>query len=151
MSTRTAAAYPPRPEATLAASKVRSASRPIVRTALALLSAQGLSWLTSLLSILFIPRFLGASDYGLYASVQTGVFLLIAIATFGTTNHIVKSVARAPSHTSNIVLHAALGRLGIWSLFFVGALFLGPLLLGTGRTYSVLIAMVAGAAFHLLM
>lgn len=116
----------------------------IVRTGLALLSLQSITWASTLVSLLFVPRFLGASSLGAYTTIYTAASLINLGAAFGSSNEIVKSVARERSAAASIVANAVAIRLLLWavaSLLCVaiaavvgGALVLATsiILLGTG-------------------
>jgi O-antigen/teichoic acid export membrane protein len=92
-------------------------SRPIMRTAFALLSVQGLTWAASLVGVLVVPRYLGAERLGVFATAGTVAGVVGIIAAFGTSNQLVKAVARDPSQTANLVVHAVAARLAVWAVF----------------------------------
>src|SRR4029078_10444989 len=95
-------------------------STPILRTALALLSVQGATWASTLIAVLIIPRFLGANLLGTYTTLLTMAALVTLAGGFGTTNEIVKQVARNPDRSRDIVFHAAMTRFALWlACFFV--------------------------------
>src|SRR5690606_6280206 len=85
------------PNVDVEATAVERRSAPIMRTALALFSVQGLTWASSLVGVLFVPRFLGANGLGAYAAITTAVALISLVASLGTANHVVREVARNPA------------------------------------------------------
>ncbi|MEO6044650.1 MAG: oligosaccharide flippase family protein [Tepidiformaceae bacterium] len=95
--------------------------RPMLRTAGALLSVQGLTWLTSLATILLVPRLLGVDRLGTFATLSTVAGLLSLVAGLGTTNHLVREVARDPANSANLVAHVVVVRLAIWLAFTAAA------------------------------
>ncbi len=88
----------------------------ILRTGLALLSVQGITWASSLVSILVIPRFLGASTLGAYSTIYTAASLISLGAAFGSANEVVKRVARDREGAANVIAHTLAIRLGLWAL-----------------------------------
>ncbi len=100
-------------------------SRSLVSTGLALLSAQGVTWISTLLAILVVPRLMGASNLGMVSVATTLAGFAGVIANFGTGSYIVKEVARDPRRMKSIVVHGMLVRLVLWlaiaSLFMGGA------------------------------
>lgn len=96
--------------------EVSDRSGRVLRTGVALLSVQGITWASSFVSILVIPRFLGASTLGAYSTIYTAASLISLGAAFGSANEIVKRVARDRQGAANIVAHAVLVRLAIWAL-----------------------------------
>lgn len=112
---------------------------PILRTAFALLSVQGITWATTLVSVLVVPRYLGADLLGAYAAIITAATLITLAAGFGTTNEIVKQVARDPSVASDIVLHAIAVRMAIWLIAVLGA---AGIALAFGASRLMVIALV---------
>ena len=85
----------------------RSAS-PMIRTAAALLSVQGLSWGTSLIGIVAIPRLLGADVLGYFGSLLAVVALSGQIASMGTSTLVTREVARETSGAARLAVSAAL-------------------------------------------
>jgi O-antigen/teichoic acid export membrane protein len=86
----------------------------ILRTGVALLSVQGLTWVSSLLGILVVPRFLGAGDFGLLATAATTIAVGVMLAGFGTTNYLIKESARSPEKVRELVINAVAWRLIVW-------------------------------------
>lgn len=127
-----------------------AAGRSFGRTALALLSAQGITWTTTLLGILLVPRLLGDSSFGLYAVAVTVAGFVMVIAGFGTASHIVKEIARNPLRTADIVAHAILLRV-LWWAVITGPLMAGARIIGTDReSMLVLFAVMVGALIALI-
>lgn len=125
-------------------------SAPIARTAAALLSVQGITWLSSLVNILAVPRFLGASDFGILSIAATGAMPVTLIVGFGATNHLVKVVARNPADAASAVLHVVAARV----VFFLAAmLVIAPityLLVGDARERAVVLIVFLSAGFSLV-
>ena len=118
----------------------------IVRTATAMLSVQGITWITSLVGVLVLPRFLGPSDFGLLASVGVAVMLMVLVAGFGTTNYLIKGTARTPERTSALVFDALAIRVGIWAALCL--LILPPVLLLTNsNTLRIVMGVSAVGGF----
>lgn len=127
-----------------------AAGRSFGQTALALLSAQGITWTTTLFGILLIPRLLGDSSFGLYAVAVTVAGFVMVIAGFGTASHIVKEIARDPMRTADIVTHAIILRVLWWTLI-TGPVIAGARVIGTDReSMLVLIAVMVGALIALI-
>lgn len=80
----------------------------IVRNAAAMMSSQGITWATSFVLIIYLPRRLGAADYGKmqWAVALTGMFSILI--DFGTSVYITREVARdrkrAQALLANVVL-----------------------------------------------
>lgn len=144
------AAIPPPLAAAPARPGERERSAPIARTAAALLSVQGISWMSSLVNVLAVPRFLGASDFGILSIATTAAMPLGLLAGFGASNHLVKVVARNPRDAASAVAHVVAVRLAFW---FAAMLLITPLafaFIGTSRDLAVLLVVFAGAAFGLI-
>lgn len=125
-------------------------SRSLVHTGLALLSAQGVTWLSTLIAVLVVPRLVGASNLGMISVAVTLAGFAGVIANFGTGSYIVKEVARDPSRMASIVFHALLVRFAAW-LAVSGALIYGAQLLDSTRDeVLVLAASCVGMLFSLV-
>lgn len=121
----------------------------IVRTGLALLTVQGLTWVSSLMAVLVVPRFLGADHFGLSATATTVVSLGAMIAGLGTNNYVIKETARTPAEVRTLVVNATACRLLAWlAMVAVGApaLFV---MLGPGIEFAVFAYALAGGSFTL--
>ncbi len=127
-----------------------SRAGPIIRTAAALLSVQGVTWATSLVSILFIPRFLGASRLGVFASAGTLAAILGLTAGFGTSAQIVKSVARDRDNAANVVVHAMALRVAIWLAFLLPTMAITLTVVEGNLARFVLAVMIGSTVFGLI-
>ena len=98
----------------------------LFRTGAALLSVQGITWVTTLVGVLVVPRFLGPSEFGLLVSGMTAATIIGVLAVFGSTNFLVKETARAPGETHELVFNVLYVRASLWLIL---NLLLLPLLL----------------------
>ena len=77
----------------------------MARNAAAMMVSQGMTWASTLLLTIYLPRMLGAADFGKlqFALALTGMFAILG--DFGTTMLITREVARehsrAPAYLSN--------------------------------------------------
>ena len=83
----------------------------IARTAAGLMSAQAVSWLSTLLGVLFVPRYLGIAHYGVFIGANTVSDVVSTAAVFGTDNYIVREASRQPRSTSALVTLGTILRL----------------------------------------
>ncbi len=97
----------------------------MLRTGGALLTVQGMTWLTSLVGILVVPRFLGSSQFGAATTIWTVAAFATLFASWGTTNQAVIQAAREPTETRNFVFHIVALRLLLWSPIFAVILSFG--------------------------
>lgn len=131
-------------------SRLRSEAPRMVRMAAALLSAQMSTWLVAVIGLFFTTRYLGSNDFGLLTTAGTMAGFTLQLAALGTTNYLIKEVARAPEDSPQLILTAFTLRLAAWLLgvaILVPTTFLlidDPLL--RGATAILLI----GAAFDLI-
>jgi len=123
---------------------------PIVRTAAALLSVQGMTWLSSLVSLLIVPRYLGADRLGIFAVAGTLATIATLVAGWGTGNQIVKAVAREPARAASVVLHAIALRLAIWSVFALLTAVALVTVVHDGTSRAVVVLMLGSAALGLI-
>lgn len=124
-------------------------SAPIARTAAALLSVQGITWITSLANILIVPRFLGAADFGVFALATTVAMTVTLAASFGANNYIVKAVAREPSEAAATVAHVVAVREVLWLAALIAFLPASYLLIDDPEHRLVFTIVFANAAFML--
>ena len=87
----------------------------IVKTGVALLAIQGVTWVSTLVSLAVAPRFLGPKDFGVLVTATTIGMLLAALAGMGTNNLVVKRSARYPESTAGLVVNTIMARLSVWA------------------------------------
>ncbi len=115
----------------------------MLRTATALLSVQGITWLTSLISVTVVPRYLGTAHYGLLAAAGTAMIIAALLAAFGTSTFLVKHTARYPDTARTVVAHVVVLRLLVWSILC--ALMLPPII-AFSDSYETRMVITLGAA-----
>jgi O-antigen/teichoic acid export membrane protein len=92
---------------------------PILRTAAALFSVQGITWAASFIGILLIPRFLGAHDLGVLATLTAVIGISGRLAGMGMAKYITREVARDPARATALATNAIAGRLALSTAFLV--------------------------------
>jgi O-antigen/teichoic acid export membrane protein len=121
----------------------------IVRTAAALFSVQGISWAASFIGILLVPRYLGARDLGLLATLTAIVTISTRIAGLGTSKYITREVARDRSQAQPLTMNAVAGRVVVSaSICFVtilGAMVAGSSPLVVALLLIITVGSVAGS------
>jgi O-antigen/teichoic acid export membrane protein len=127
----------------------REGSR-VLRTAGALLSVQGITWLTSLTAIFFYPRFLGSTDFGRFALAHTVALMAYVLASFGTSDWLVKTIARDPEKSASLVVHVVAARLAIWSVAFLVIVGTLSALVENKVTLLVIAVYLISAGFNLI-
>lgn len=100
----------------------------MLRTAGALLSVQGVTWLSSLINVAVLPRYLGAEHFGFTATAWTAVAMVSLVAGFGTGNMVIKETAREPGAARSLAVHAAMLQGLLW---LVITAVVGPIILLT--------------------
>ena len=142
-----------------------SASSHVLRGALAMLSTQPFTWAASLLTTIFIPRYLGDADLGEVALAQSVALLAGAFLSLGVPTALVRGVAARPERsaadgTSALVLlmgvsvPIALGIFVLWPLF-VGQLVRTDILalalanMIVGQASGVVTSILVGKQRHL--
>jgi len=128
----------------------RDRTGPIVRTAVALLSVQGMTWITSLVGLLVVPRYLGAGNLGVWATAGTLSGVVGLIAGWGTANQVVKDVAREPEGAASLFVHVVALRLAIWTAFAAVTALVLTLAVDDATIRIVVLVMLAGGAIGLV-
>jgi O-antigen/teichoic acid export membrane protein len=134
-------------ESTVQAHQTRrsfSPSRSVARGALALLSTQPITWLASLLTTAFLPRYLGDGDLGQYTVALTIAGLAGTVLSLGITMSMVRSVAAQPGRAFRDGPAALVLLVGLAIPVAIALALAGPLLgFGVERT-DVLALVLAG-------
>lgn len=111
---------------------------------LGLLSAQTIGWITALVSILLLPRYLGEYNLGVLYAAWVVADLVTTAAAFGGDNYIVKNGARNPEATTMLVLASLVVRMTLGTALFLSVIV--GIWLGTGDGYQTLIYIAVGSA-----
>jgi len=131
-------------------SATRDRTGAIVKTAAALLSVQGMTWLTSLVSLLVVPRYLGAGNLGIWATAGTLASIAALVASWGTANQLIKDIARQPEGAASLFVHVVALRLAIWSCFALLIAAVTVVMIDDFTIRVVIFLMLAGGAVGLI-
>lgn len=94
----------------------REIGKSIAKNTTVMLGAQAITWMSSFVLLLFLPRYLGSAKYGqLYLAISIAMILGIII-DFGGQYLIPKEVAREKDKTSNILISYVGVRTVIWAV-----------------------------------
>ncbi|MGE0600068.1 MAG: oligosaccharide flippase family protein [Dehalococcoidia bacterium] len=122
----------------------------LFKTGAALLSIQGITWITTLVGVLIVPRFLGPSEFGLLATGMTAATIIGVLAVFGSTNYLIKETARTPNETHRLVFNVLYVRFALWlAINLVLLPFL--LLLGPSTAFKIVFAASSLTSLTLLL
>jgi O-antigen/teichoic acid export membrane protein len=125
-------------------SRRRSPLVSVLRGAASLLSAQPITWAASLLTTVFVPRYLNAHDLGQFAVVATIAGLAGSILALGMTTSLARRVAARPEHVSADATGALALILGLSIPSAIGLSVLGPLIgLSESGDPVLMIALIA--------
>ncbi|MCC6174889.1 MAG: oligosaccharide flippase family protein [Chloroflexi bacterium] len=102
----------------------------MTRGALALLSTQPLTWSATLLTTIFVPRYLGAEGYGQYAMAMTIAGLAGVVAALGVPGYLTRQIAREPSRAA-VLASGTLALLTIVAVVVAVVTTAGPAILGS--------------------
>lgn len=92
----------------------------VARNTTVMLGAQAVTWVSSFVLLLFLPRYLGSADYGrLYLAISTAMILSIVI-DFGGTYLIPKEVSRRKEKTPRILASYLGLRAAVWVAAMAG-------------------------------
>ncbi len=81
-----------------------------------------ITWTSTFLLMMFLPRYLGPVDYGRYYLGQSIVAMFALFIEFGGNYSITKAVSRARSEAGHIIVNAISIRVILWLLSFFGVI-----------------------------
>ena len=85
-----------------------------VKNTIFMMGTQIITWGSSFILMLFLPRYLGSEEYGrLYLAMSIAMILEIVI-DFGGQYHITKEVSRSPERTATLLVNSFLMRSLLW-------------------------------------
>lgn len=110
----------------------------IAKNTTVMLAAQVITWVSSFVLLLFLPRYLGSESYGqLYLAMSLGMIIGIII-DFGGNYLIPKEVAKSKQITADILVSFAGVRSIIWAIC-MGGLLLFSYIVNYSRVINILI------------
>ena len=86
----------------------------IMKNASVMFASQMVTWISSFVLLLFLPRYLGSKDYGhLYLAISLAMILSV-IVDFGGTFLIPKNVSRSPDNAAPLISSYIAVRIMLW-------------------------------------
>ncbi len=129
------------------ANRPRTASRQMIRMAAALVSAQAVSWIITVLGLVVVPRYLGTHDFGILATASAIGIFGITITSLGTTTYLVKEVARRPEASADLVGGVLVLRAVAWLVLASLVVPAVVLLIDSTSLQMAILVLFVGAAF----
>jgi O-antigen/teichoic acid export membrane protein len=109
----------------------------ISRNTMVLAGSQIVTWTSTFILMLFLPRYLGSVEYGrLYLAISVVTIFLIVV-DFGSTYSIAKEVSRSPEIISRIVVNSIAMRIVLW-VFSMAALVAFSFIVGYSSVVRIL-------------
>ncbi len=88
----------------------------VARNTAVMLAAQAITWASSFILMMFLPKYLGSNAYGeLYLAVSIATMFQVIIE-FGGQYQITKEVSRAHEDAPHVLVNAAVSRILLWAL-----------------------------------
>jgi O-antigen/teichoic acid export membrane protein len=116
--------------------------RTVVRNIAWLTMSQGITWMLSLVLLVFVPRLLGDADVGRNFVATTFVGFFELLANLGTTMHLTRAIARDTSLAGHMVANLVVAK-AAWAVFVGLASIALAALLGYDRVLLILVAWCA--------
>jgi O-antigen/teichoic acid export membrane protein len=83
---------------------------------------QVITWASTFLLMIFLPRYLGPKEYGtVFLGTSIGAIFGI-IVSYGGNYYVAKSVSRDPTRTAQIMIDASAFRIVLWIVAFLGSI-----------------------------
>jgi O-antigen/teichoic acid export membrane protein len=83
---------------------------------------QVITWASTFLLMIFLPRYLGPKEYGtVFLGTSIGAIFGI-IVSYGGNYYVAKSVSRDPTRTAQIMVDASAFRIVLWIVAFLGSI-----------------------------
>jgi len=90
------------------------AARSVTKNAAVMMGSQVVTWISTFILMLFLPRYLGSEEYGrLYLAISVGMIIQIIIE-FGGNYYIPKEVSRDRESAPSLVMNFILVRILLW-------------------------------------
>ncbi len=88
----------------------------VARNTFVMLGAQAITWASSFVLMMFLPKYLGSNAYGeLYLAVSIATMFQVIIE-FGGQYHITKEVSLSHEEAPHIFVNAAVSRIFLWAV-----------------------------------
>ena len=114
-------------------------AKSVARNTFIMMSAQVITWASSFVLMLFLPKYLGSSRYGeLYLAISITMMFQVIIE-FGGQYHITKEVSRSHNSAPNILVNSAISRIFLWVISIILMLLFSRV---AGYAWQVLILII---------
>ena len=95
---------------------MQSAAKSVARNTIVMMGAQLITWASSFILMLFMPKYLGSTRYGeLYLAISIAMMFQVIIE-FGGQYHITKEVSRSLDSAPYILVNSAVTRIFLWAV-----------------------------------
>ncbi len=98
---------------------IRGYAKSVARNTAIMMIAQIITWASSFVLMMFLPKYLGSSSYGeLYLAISIATMFQVIIE-FGGQYQITKEISRSRETAPHILVNSALTRIFLWSISIV--------------------------------
>ena len=95
---------------------MQSVAKSVARNTIVMMGAQVITWASSFILMLFLPKYLGSSRYGeLYLAISIAMMFQVIIE-FGGQYHITKEISRSQESAPYILVNSAVTRIFLWAV-----------------------------------
>jgi TRAP transporter 4TM/12TM fusion protein len=116
----------------------------LTRNASFMFGSQAMTWISSFVLMMFLPRYLGSEEYGrLFLAISMTMIFEVMI-NFGGQYHITKETARAPGNAPHILVNSVVLRTALW-VMSIAAMVIVSILAGYPATVRNLIIILGVA------
>src|SRR2546427_6366101 len=96
------------------AAMTNEVAQSVTKNAAVMMGSQVVTWISTFILMLFLPRYLGSEEYGrLYLAISVGMIIQIVIE-FGGNYYIPKEVSRDRESAPSLVMNFILIRILLW-------------------------------------
>ena len=119
-------------------------ARTVSRNAVVMLGAQGVTWVSSFVLMIFLPRYLGSEDFGQLFLAMSLALMAQVFIDFGGSYYIAKEISRDPSQAAPLVANSIGLRLGLTMISILALMLF--VVIGRYPTPVRILVLILGAA-----
>lgn len=127
-----------------------SISRSIRSTVSVLFTGQVITWISSFVLLMVLPRMLGSIDYGRLFLALSIKEILSMVIEYGGTHLIPKEIARRKEGREEFIGHQAMVRMSLWSISLIGVFASAALFKESRLVLALVLVLLIGTAFETL-
>lgn len=117
----------------------RDIAKSVAKNTTVMMVSQLITWLSTFVLMLFLPRYLGSEDFGRLYLAMSVTMIAQVVVNFGGLYSITKEASRAPENTPDLIVNSIGIRILFWAISIVTLVVFSHLVGYSGKSLAIII------------